>query len=84
MITILLTHAGLEILVITESKNKRIDIEKMNKEHKIIHRGVEKNKRAAGGIACLIHKKLECKIEDWKAWSERVMSVRIKSEDKKQ
>lgn len=52
----------LEILAIT--KKKGICIEKMNKGHIIIHSGAENNKRASGGVACLIHKKLEHKIED--------------------
>lgn len=73
-------QAKLDILTVTETKKKGAGFIKMKKGHIMIYSGVDKSKRAKAGVACIIHKKIEQEIEDWKAWSERILTVKLKSQ----
>ena len=49
--------------------------------HTLIFSGVEENRRAAAGVGCIIHKKLENQIISWKPYSERVLSVEMRNKN---
>lgn len=53
-----------KILTITETKKKGHVIIKIENGHILVHSSVEKSKRAAAGVACLIHKNIVPQIED--------------------
>ncbi|XP_023309952.1 uncharacterized protein LOC111691409 [Anoplophora glabripennis] len=73
-------HADLEILAITETKKKSVGITELENGHVLVFSGVHKEKRAAAGVGCIIHKKMVQQINNWKAWSERILEVRLKDE----
>ncbi|CAH0561738.1 unnamed protein product [Brassicogethes aeneus] len=73
---------GLDILAITETKKKGQGITKLYNNNILIFSGVKLNERAAAGVGCIIHKKLKEEIEEWQAWSERILTVAIKNKKK--
>lgn len=70
----------IEILATTETKKKGKGIYKFPKGNIFVYSGVIQEKRAAAGVGCLIQGKLEKQIQSWNAWSERILSVEMKSE----
>lgn len=54
----------------------------MDNGHVMICSGVRTEKRAAAGVGCIIHKKLENQIHRWKAWSERILQIEMKEENR--
>ncbi|CAH0558552.1 unnamed protein product [Brassicogethes aeneus] len=73
---------GLDILVITETKKKGQGITKLHNNNILIFSGVKLNERAAARVGCIIYKELEEEIEEWQAWSERILTVAIKNKKK--
>lgn len=50
----------------------------MKNGHSLIYGGVQKDKRAAAGVGCIIHKSLDNKILRWEIISERLLLVEMK------
>lgn len=74
-------RADLDILAITETKKKEKGTIELEKGHILIYSGVDKNKRAAAGVGCIVHKKLVNKIKKWEAWSDRILTVEIQEKE---
>lgn len=72
----------LEVLAITETKKKGQGMIKTEKGHVLIFSGVPKHKRAAMGVACLIHAKAAEQVYNWKGWTERILSVELRNKNK--
>lgn len=51
----------------------------MSGNYIVIQAGVDKDKRAAGGVMLYIHKSYESSIDHYNIWSERIVSVRMKT-----
>ncbi|KAK9685573.1 hypothetical protein QE152_g37940 [Popillia japonica] len=75
--------AGLDILIIPETKKKGEGEIQLLNEHVLIHSGVPKTERAADGIACVIHEKLAGSIISWKGWSEKILAVELTIDEEK-
>ena len=72
-------RAKLDILAINETKKKGKGSIKLENGNVLIFSGTEKKKRASAGVGCIIHKKLETKIEKWKAITERILKITLKN-----
>ncbi|KAK9722680.1 hypothetical protein QE152_g19576 [Popillia japonica] len=66
---------ALDILVIPETKKKGTGEIDITDGHRLLYSGVPQMNRAAGGIACLVHRRLLQSIITWKGWSERILTV---------
>ncbi|KAK9721744.1 hypothetical protein QE152_g20745 [Popillia japonica] len=66
---------ALDILVIPETKKKETGEIDITDGHRLLYSGVPQMNRAAGGIACLVHRRLLQSIITWKGWSERILTV---------
>lgn len=71
-------RAGLEILVIPETKKKGNGILELENDHLLVWSGVEDTKRAQAGIGCILHRDIKEKLNKWEAISERILSVELK------
>lgn len=70
-------RAGLEVLVVAETKKKGEGEVKLMNGHTLVYSGVPENKRAVEGVGCIINKKLVKNIVKWKGWSERILSIEL-------
>lgn len=70
-----------DFAVLSETKRKG---QGTSEKHKyiVIQAGVNKDKRAVGGVMLYIHKNHENAIEHYNIWSERIVSVRMKSKQR--
>lgn len=69
--------ARLDILTITETKKKGKGIIKTKNNHIMIYSGVECSERAKAGIGCIVNRKMEKSIKEWKCVNERLMIIKI-------
>lgn len=72
-------RANLDMLAITETKRKGCDIVNTEEGHVVIYSGVAEDERAAGGVACIINKRLTQEIQSYRCISERILEVKMKS-----
>lgn len=72
----------LDILTITETKKKGQGSTTTDNEHVLIYSGVKENKRAEAGVGCIIHKRIAEQIHQWKAWTERILTVELRNKNK--
>lgn len=71
-------RAGLEILVIPETKKKGKGTLGMEGGHLLLWSGVEKTERAQAGIGCILNKDVKEKMNSWEPISERILKVELK------
>ena len=74
--------AGLDILIVTETKRKDKTVKETSNRHVIICSGVGKEERAKQGVACMIHRKHADRIEEWKAVNGRIVTATLKSKER--
>ena len=69
--------SGVDVLAITETKNKGKGIIKLNNNHILIYSGVENEERARAGVGCIIHSKMKKAIREWECINERIMTIKL-------
>ena len=71
--------AKLDVIIITETKQKGKNLTKINNNHILINSGIEQiNERAKAGVACIINKKYEDYLDEWNAVNERILTITLK------
>ena len=70
--------AGLEILVVSETKKKGKGEMELENEHLLIWSGIEEKERAQAGIGCILNRDIKEKLNGWEAISERILTVELK------
>ncbi|MGL4388826.1 MAG: reverse transcriptase domain-containing protein [Brevinema sp.] len=66
------------LMIITETKKKGKGMEILNGGHGLWYSGVKIEERAQAGVAILVNKKFNNKVEEWNYISERIITVQIK------
>lgn len=75
-------QTGLEIMALTETKKKGRGQVTMDKGHIFIYSGVKIEERAAGGVGCIIHRKMAEQVYKWEGRSERILMVELRDRKK--
>ncbi|GJQ75204.1 hypothetical protein Trydic_g9806 [Trypoxylus dichotomus] len=70
--------AGLDLLVIPETKKKGTGITSIGSEHMLIWNGVIKEEKASAGKGCLLNRKHMNYLDKWEAVTERILTVELK------
>uniref|UniRef100_A0A1Y1JWU5 Reverse transcriptase domain-containing protein n=1 Tax=Photinus pyralis TaxID=7054 RepID=A0A1Y1JWU5_PHOPY len=71
----------LDVIAITETKRKGRDEIKLDQGHVMLSSGVPQERRAAAGVACIIHHELAKNIRKWEPHSERILTVELTMDD---
>lgn len=75
-------QADLDILAITETKRKGRHVVELENGHTMILSGVKNDKRAQGGVGCIIRKNLNEFVTRWDTISERIMLLELRMGNK--